>query len=144
MSIHERLKEERERLRIPQDRFAAVGGVGKRTQINYEAGERLPDASYLSNIAGIGADIAYVVTGQRVGDSQPGPGLTAEEETLLAYYREATKEVRRAALGALIGASPVASAGGVQGVAMTSHARGGVQIGVAMGTVNASGKQKPR
>lgn len=143
MSIHERLKEERERLRIPQDRFAAVGGVGKRSQINYEAGERLPDASYLANIAVLGADIAYVVTGTRAGGTLPGPALTAEEETLLAYYRDATKSVRRAALGALIGASPVPGSG-VRDVTMTSHAQGGVQIGVAMGGVNASGKRQPK
>lgn len=34
-----------------------------------------------------------------------GPALTAEEQTLLSYFRQASKEVRRAALGALLGAA---------------------------------------
>lgn len=34
-----------------------------------------------------------------------GPALTAEEQTLLSYFRKASREVRRAALGALLGAA---------------------------------------
>ncbi len=109
MSFFERLREERERLGLSQEKFGAIGGVLKRAQINYEKGERHPDSAYLAAIAAAGADVLYVLTGERDG---PAPvTLSAEEETMLAYFREACKEVRRAALGALLGASvPVGTA----------------------------------
>lgn len=93
---------------LSQEKFGALGGVKKLAQINYEKGERHPDSAYLAAIAAAGADVLYVLTGERDG---PAPvTLSAEEETMLAYFREASKEVRRAALGALLGASvPVAS-----------------------------------
>ncbi|WP_233573615.1 hypothetical protein [Acidovorax sp. 94] len=47
----------------------------------------------------------YILTGQRAGGVKPAPTLTADEETMLNYFRDASKEVRRAALGALLGAS---------------------------------------
>ena len=93
---------------LSQEKFGALGGVKKLAQINYEKGERHPDSAYLAAIAAAGADVLYILTGERDG---PAPvTLSAEEETMLAYFREASKEVRRAALGALLGASvPVAS-----------------------------------
>lgn len=93
---------------LSQEKFGALGGVKKLAQINYEKGERHPDSAYLAAIAAAGVDVLYVLTGERDG---PAPvTLTAEEETMLAYFREASKEVRRAALGALLGASvPVVS-----------------------------------
>ena len=106
-TIGERLRAERERLDFSQAAFGAIGGVAKRAQIHYEQGERSPDASYLAAVAKVGVDIRYVVTGERKG---PIPvKLTEEEAAMLAYWREASKPVRRAALGALIGAAaPVA------------------------------------
>lgn len=61
-----RLRAERERLSFSQEAFANKGGVHRRTQVNYESGERNPDAAYLAAIAGLGVDITYVVTGSRV------------------------------------------------------------------------------
>jgi hypothetical protein len=52
--------------------------------------------------------VRYILIGDRIGP--PPLVLTAEEQTMLDYFREASKEVRRAALGALLGAS--APAGG--------------------------------
>ena len=54
MAIGDRLKEERSRLGFSQTDLAGVGGVGKTTQINYEKGERSPDAGYLAAVAGKG------------------------------------------------------------------------------------------
>ena len=48
-----------------QPDFAAIGGVGKQSQINYESGKRQPDAAYLTAIANEGADITYILTGVR-------------------------------------------------------------------------------
>ena len=45
--IAERLREERARLGMNQDAFAAAAGVQRRTQVNYERGERSPDCAYL-------------------------------------------------------------------------------------------------
>jgi len=39
--------------------------VQKRAQINYEKDERQPDAAYLAAVAEAGADVLYVLTGQR-------------------------------------------------------------------------------
>ena len=107
-NFFDRLREERERLALSQQVLAEKCGVTARSQRNYESGERNPDSAYLAAIAAAGADVLYVLTGERDG---PAPvTLSAEEETMLAYFREASKEVRRAALGALLGASvPVAS-----------------------------------
>lgn len=83
LHIGERLREERERLEINQTDFAALGGAGRKTQFNYESGERVPDAAYLSAIAESGADVLYILTGlhSSVGDLSP------DEAALLDNYR---------------------------------------------------------
>lgn len=73
-TIGARLRAERERLSLSQEAFANKAGVHRRTQVNYEADERRPDADYLAAIAGFGADIAYIVTGSRgLSVEQPWP-----------------------------------------------------------------------
>lgn len=110
MSLADRFKSERERLALTQPRVAALTGVGKTTVINWEKGLSSPTALQLSALAEVGLDVLYVVTDQHAGGVKPAPTLTAEEETMLNYFRDASKEVRRAALGALLGASaPAAS-----------------------------------
>lgn len=97
------MRAERERLDFSQDAFGAIGGVAKRAQIRYEQGERSPDADYLAAVAKVGVDVRYVITGERKG---PAPiKLSEEEATMLGYWREASKPVRRAALGALLSAA---------------------------------------
>ncbi len=108
MNIGERLREERERLGLSQPAFGEIGGVQKLAQSNYEQGKRAPDADYLAAIAGAGVDVRYVITGER--DYAAPTALTAEEQTMLDYFRQASPAVRRAALGALIGA-PAEAAG---------------------------------
>ena len=67
-----RLAFERKRLGFSrQEDFAAIGGVKKRAQANYEGGSRFPDASYLQKITEAGADIQYLITGVRgAGESR--------------------------------------------------------------------------
>lgn len=65
MNIFERLKEERERMGLSQEKFGAIGGVKKLAQINYEKGERNPDSAYLAAIGAAGADVRYILEGQR-------------------------------------------------------------------------------
>ncbi|MCU4378256.1 XRE family transcriptional regulator [Acinetobacter haemolyticus] len=75
MTIGARLKEERERLGFTQPAFAELAGTTKKSQIDYEKDSTQPKASYLANIATIGADILYIVTGLRLiehGKEQKG------------------------------------------------------------------------
>lgn len=92
-TIGERLKEERVRLGLSQTDLGAIGSVGKTTQINYEKGERSPDASYLSAAASRGVDVLYVLTGQKT-PADPG-ALNAEELDVLRFLRAMPAEDRR-------------------------------------------------
>lgn len=65
MPLGDRLREERERLGFNQTDFAALAGSTRKTQFNYESGERTPDAAYLAAISAAGADVSYLVTGKR-------------------------------------------------------------------------------
>ncbi len=102
-TIGERLREERQRLDMNQTELGERGGVQKRAQINYEAGDRFPDASYLAAIATAGADVRYIITGSR--DSPPSEALSPDERELLALFRSASLVGKAAAIGALQGAT---------------------------------------
>ncbi|MCK9194423.1 MAG: helix-turn-helix domain-containing protein [Nevskia sp.] len=75
-TFYQRLKLERERLRLSQTEFAEIGGVKKGAQINYEKGERSPDADYLERVGAYGVDLSYLLTGTR---SVVRPGMSAAE-----------------------------------------------------------------
>lgn len=85
LNFCERLKEERVRLGYNQGDFAALAGVAKTSQFNYEKGDRSPDAAYLAAIAAAGVDVLYVVTGART--LQPVEGLSVAEGEVLDNYR---------------------------------------------------------
>lgn len=125
MNLSERLKEERERLGFNQTKFAAIADASKHAQINWEKGLASPNAAALAAWALVGLDVLYVVTGDR--EFEPPPALSAEEQTMLNYFREASKEVRRAALGALLGAATPSHVGGTH--SQHSSGDGAVQIG---------------
>ena len=125
--VGERLVEERKRLAKTVAGMAEECAVSKQAQINFEKGRQLPGGAYLIAAARLGVDVSYVLTGQRAGGVKPAPTLTEEEETMLGYFRDASKEVRRAALGALLGASaPV-------GNAQTNVGDNAIQIGSVAG-----------
>lgn len=109
MEMHDRLISERERLGLNQDQMAAAGGVKKRAYCYYESGERVPDAAFFAGAAKFGADIRYIVTGEREGP--PPEVLSADERELLALYRAAPLAVKAAAIGALQGGSVPAQRG---------------------------------
>ncbi|WP_140921061.1 helix-turn-helix domain-containing protein [Limnobaculum xujianqingii] len=71
-TIGARLKEERSRMGLTQDDFAALGGVKRGAQVNYEKDERAPDANYLSSIANNGVDVQYILIGIRSQVEIPG------------------------------------------------------------------------
>lgn len=136
MTIGERLRSERERLRLSQPACAAIAGTTKQTLFSWESGKTAPDGFQLAALAEAGMDVFFVLTGEYVGGMKPQPALDAEEQTLLGYFREASRDVRRAALGALIGAAPAAAAPAAPRDLHMSG--GGVQIGVMRG-----GRVKP-
>lgn len=98
-----RIREERERLRLNQTAFSAIGGVTKKTQMLYESGERFPDIRYLSAIQEIGVDTRYIITGER--DVPPPDVLSEDERCLLSLFRAAPLAVKGAVIGALHGGS---------------------------------------
>ena len=134
VSIGDRLREERVRLGLTQPAIGEIGGVTKKTQMLYEGGERAPDANYLSAIAAHGADVRYVLTGAR--DYVPPPPLNAEEQLMLQYFREAVPAVRKAALGALMGAPAITQIGG----ANSQHSSG--DGAMMIGSINNGKKRK--
>ena len=92
MEIAERLKEERLRMGVTQDQMAEIGGVAKRTYCNYEAGERVPDAAYLSGIGKEGADLVYILTGKRVSDTELGLSVLKHSSGFILRLRQLVGE----------------------------------------------------
>lgn len=93
--VGERLREERERLRLSQAAFGEIGGVKANAQGKYESSERFPGADYLESVATHGVDVLYVVTGER--KPLPSESLTVEESLVLAHLR-VLPEADRAAM----------------------------------------------
>ena len=98
MGFSERLKEERKRLKIKQKELAARLGVHINSQLDYEKGRVPAFVTYLEQIAEIGVDVQYVLTGRRSAE----PVLTPEEKDVLASWRRAAPAVRAAAHAALL------------------------------------------
>lgn len=151
VNIGDRLKEERERLRMTQESFSVAGGAGKRAYIRYEQGERLPDAGFLAALSASGADVLYIVTGQRSQALPPEATLPQDEGALLVAYRACSPEARRnlIATAALLsaGMAPAAPAPpptamrmkmGMGDVNQVSNHPGSVQVGYAGGKVSVS------
>ncbi len=143
MGIGARLREERGRLGMSQEAFGARAGVRKQAQLLYEKDERSPDAAYLAAIAAAGADVLYVLTGQYAGGVKPAPALTSEEATMLEYFRAAPSAVRRAAMGALLGAVNPASVR-IGNMTQRADQPGAVQVGYAGGTVTVVGADRKK
>lgn len=94
-SIGMRLCEERQRLgNKTQTDFAEFAGVKRNAQSAYENGDRFPDADYLAKIALKGADVLYIVTGQR---SSP-LAFPDDELLLLEHYRKVSPDNKEALL----------------------------------------------
>lgn len=98
LSLSEKIREERKRLGFTQVQFAEVAGVQPTTQVNYEKGTRVPDAAYLVNIAEAGADVLYILTGNRAPTLD---GISNDELEIVRLYRAAPIAVKAAAYGAL-------------------------------------------
>lgn len=114
--------------RSSQGEFAERLGVNRKTVERWESGERLPDGqSLLALMTECGADVNYILKG-RTEDRK----LTSEELTMLAYFRDATPDVRRAAMGALVGATAQTQPH-IKKITMNNKTPGGVQVGIQSG-----------
>ncbi|HRO37045.1 hypothetical protein [Thauera sp.] len=120
-TFEQRLVEERKRFGLSQSAFGEAGGVQKRAQINYESGDRYPDAAYLERLAAIGVDVLYVLTGERAADLPKG--LSAEEQLLVESYRALPVARRKAVLADLLtgGAAKPAVRKAAGGVVVTGN-----------------------
>ena len=104
--ICDRLREVREALGLSQQALAERCGITARSQRNYESGERLPDAAYLAAIAAAGADVLYILTGQRAGGASAPPlprAVSEGDRILLDNFHAAPAQVQagvKTALGA--------------------------------------------
>ena len=94
-ALSKRLTEERQRLGQNQTKFGLLGGVSKRTQINYENGEKAPDTNYLLAVAAAGADIIYILTAES-GHGVSGTVMIDDEKALLADFRKCSQEGQQA------------------------------------------------
>lgn len=90
-----RLKEERERLGLTQPALGGLASASKRTVIDWEKGVSSPTAVQLAAIAAAGADVLYVVTGQRSQNAAEVDLLPSDERVLVDTYRSCNAEARR-------------------------------------------------
>jgi transcriptional regulator with XRE-family HTH domain len=81
------LQAERKRLGLRQEEFAKKAGVSLSSQKRYESGDRQPDTTYLDNIARIGVDYIFVVTGRTPDDRVREDFANFKEE--LGFWGEA-------------------------------------------------------
>ena len=79
------IKAERHRLGWTQHQMAEIGGVSKSSQVGYEAGARVPDMNYLAKVAKQGADVVYLVLGDRqLHSDAPSFNWNAHDQILRA------------------------------------------------------------
>ncbi|WP_315533821.1 S24 family peptidase [Delftia acidovorans] len=81
--ISHRLKEERARIGMRQEEFAALAGVGRNTVGQWEKGINYPNAAVLQSAADAGFDIGYIITGKRNKLSGPAPVPSDESDAVL-------------------------------------------------------------
>jgi transcriptional regulator with XRE-family HTH domain len=82
----------REAKHLNQEGFAAIAGVSKTTQNNYETGKRKPTFDYLEALAAAGVDVVYLLT----GDTDPRK-LPEREAEMLRAWRAMSAEHQDAA-----------------------------------------------
>lgn len=96
MTIGNRLKEVRDAKKMSQEAFGAVAGVKQQAQFRYEKGERYPDGLYFENIAKIGCDVQYIITGE------PSSAKLSDDETkMLELFRKADLQLKAASMAVL-------------------------------------------
>ena len=93
-----RLAEERNRLGYTQNSLATLMVKTARTQIKYESGETMPDGLYLIKLYQLGADVTYILTGERMKGV-----LTPEEMALLNGFNALDERGKAGVFGMIRG-----------------------------------------
>ena len=88
--ISERLRSERLRLGLKQTDVLKAIDVAIATLSNYETGKRSPDVEFLLNLAELGYDAGYILTGKRLDEASSD--LTESEQIWLEIYRKLPKD----------------------------------------------------
>jgi transcriptional regulator with XRE-family HTH domain len=135
--IGERIRIERERLGFSQMAFAGLGEASKNSQLAWEKETAFPNARVLNAWARAGADVGFIVTGRISGAALP-----PKAHTMLELFLAADDAAQGAALGALLGAGGKPLQTQSQGVHLTNHGHGAVQIGGVAGNVSHTVKRK--
>ena len=120
---HARFAEFRKSLGLTQQAAADKFGVTRVTWGQCERGNAMPSGEVLSELALLGADVNYILTGELSAAS-----LGSDEKQLLELFRAAPLAVKMAAVGALQGASLAQTT-----VSQQNHAQGSVQVGYVAG-----------
>lgn len=109
INIFERLREERERLGKTQEEFAVIAGVTRRPYAEWEKGTGpSPSANNLAALAAAGADVLYILTGQRAVAVAPQALLAEGDRILLDNFHSAPAQVQagvKTTLGAFASAA---------------------------------------
>jgi transcriptional regulator with XRE-family HTH domain len=98
-TLGERLKDERYRLGYNLEDFATLGGVGKSTQARYEVNEAKPDAEYLNKISAKGAEIFWILKGEKEDDEMRDktmPIYPPRVRDLIENYKRCPVDVQEA------------------------------------------------
>lgn len=139
MELHARIREERERLGYSQTAFATLAGVSKQAQINWEKGAAAPNAANLAAWSTHGADVLYIVTGQR--ERPPAPEPDPSEYALLSAYRQCPMASKAALLQTAVLLAAGKSVGSVDstaataGLSVVNSGANAIQIGLTTGKV---------
>lgn len=72
MSFGSRLRQERDRLGLTQQKFAELGGVKRVSQHLYEQDVRVPNMTYLMQLKEGGVDVWFLINGARLTTSMSG------------------------------------------------------------------------
>lgn len=103
MNFSRHLSDERQRLGLSQAEAASLCGVSREMWGKYERGKASPAASVLEAFARAGADVLYILTGQRtplsVAETPAGyqvEALKPDEAALLDNYRHSSPEAQAA------------------------------------------------
>lgn len=88
-----RFKEERNRLGLTQAKAAELCGVSRKVWGEYERKETVPGGELLFSFAAIGADLGYIMKGERapVGVNEDKAAYTTQNE-LIENYKLCSKE----------------------------------------------------
>lgn len=137
MTLGDRLREERERLKLSQPNFAAIAGTTKQTLFSWESGKTAPDGFLLAAFAAAGVDVLYVVTGQRSQGAAEVDLLPADERVLVDAYRRCNADAKRNLIqtAALLSAG-MPSASSPAPSKMVNKAAGSVMVGQQTGGEN--------